>query len=66
MFSDLLVKFFDSFDDTPPVTLLLNGEVLLSGGNTDDGNVNLAYLFDPATGCSHQLAAWRRYAMSTQ
>lgn len=29
--------------------MLLNGEVLLTGGSTDGGNVNWAELFDPAT-----------------
>ena len=38
-----------SFNDTPPATLLMNGKVLLTGGNTDGGNVNLAELYDPAT-----------------
>ena len=38
------------FNDTPPGTLLLNGKVLQTGGNTDGGNVDWASLFDPAAG----------------
>jgi hypothetical protein len=38
------------FNDTPPGTLLSNGKVLQTGGNTDGGNVNWASLFDPAAG----------------
>ena len=38
------------FNDTPPACLLLDGRVLLTGGNTDGGNVNRSELFDPAGG----------------
>jgi len=38
------------FDEVPPTTLLLNGKVLFTGGNTDSGNDSRAELYDPATG----------------
>jgi hypothetical protein len=38
------------FDGVPHRTLLLNGAVLFTGGNTDFGNANLAELYDPAAG----------------
>ncbi len=37
------------FNDTPPAAVLPDGKVLLTGGNTDTGNVASAELFDPAT-----------------
>jgi len=39
-----------SFNDTPPASLLVDGKVLVTGGNTDGGNVNWADLFDAADG----------------
>jgi len=38
------------FDGIPHSTLLLDGTVLFTGGNTDFGNDNRAELYDPATG----------------
>jgi hypothetical protein len=38
------------FNDAPPSALLPNGQVLLTGGNTDGGDVNWSELFDPSTG----------------
>lgn len=38
------------FNDTPPASLLLDGKMLLTGGNTDFGNVNWSELFDPRAG----------------
>ena len=39
------------FDDTPPGVLLQDGQVLITGGDTDsNGTVNWAELFDPAGG----------------
>jgi Galactose oxidase, central domain len=38
------------FDDLPRPTLLPNGNVLFTGGNTDFGNDSRAELYDPATG----------------
>jgi hypothetical protein len=34
-----------AFNDTPPANLLMDGIVLVTGGNTDGGNVNWANLF---------------------
>ena len=39
---------FQHLNDDPASTVLINGQVLLTGGNTDGGNVNWAWLFDPA------------------
>jgi uncharacterized protein (TIGR03437 family) len=38
------------FNDTPPVSLLVDGTALVTGGSTDFGNVNWAELFDPSGG----------------
>jgi hypothetical protein len=55
IFSDSVISaanlngLLDHFDNPPVETLLLNAEVLLTGGNTDGGNVNSAELYNPAT-----------------
>jgi hypothetical protein len=38
------------FNGVPPATLLLNGKVLFTGGNTDGGNYSGANVYDPAPG----------------
>ena len=40
---------FQHLNDDPASTVLTNGQVLVTGGATDFGNVNWAWLFDPAT-----------------
>jgi hypothetical protein len=39
-----------AFNDTPPAFLLVDEKVLVTGGNTDGGNVNWANLFDAPDG----------------
>lgn len=39
---------FQHLNDDPASTVLTNGQVLLTGGSTDFGNVNWAWWFDPA------------------
>ena len=39
-----------SFNDSPPASLLADGKVLVTGGNTDGGNVNWTDVFDAADG----------------
>jgi hypothetical protein len=43
-----LVSGLPYLNDDPASTVLINGQVLLTGGNADFGNVNQAWLFDPA------------------
>jgi hypothetical protein len=44
-----LTNLFPYMNSSAPATLLLNGKILVAGGNTDGGNLSFAQLYDSTT-----------------